>query len=77
MPEPQLSVVDYDDIYEDLIQSDEDLEDADACLEYLGNSPSPYTQEWMKQSKTNPEVLEDIMKIIVCYLERPIDDDDD
>ena len=77
MTEPQLSIVDYDDIYEDLIQSDEDLEDSDACLKYLEDSPLPYTRKWMEQSKTNPEVLEDIMKIIDCYLERPISDDDD
>ena len=76
MPGPQLSVVDFDDIYEDLIQSDEDLEDADACFEYLENSPAPCTQKWMEQCRSDPAVLEDIMKIIDSYLTRPIDDDD-
>ena len=76
MSEPQLSVVDFDNIYEELIESDEELEDAEACLEYLENSPAPYTQEWMKKSKSDPAVLEDIMKIIDSYLNRPIDDDD-
>ncbi len=76
MSEPRLKVVDFDDIYEELMESDEPLEDSDDCLEYLENSPAPYTQEWMKKSKSDPDVLEDIMKIIECYLERPIDDDD-
>ena len=76
MSEPQLKVVDFDDIYEELMESDEPLEDSDACLEYLENSPAPYVQEWMKKSKSDPDVLEDIMKIIDSYLERPIDDDD-
>ena len=77
MPEPRLSVVDYDDIYEELMESDGDLEDSEACLEYLRDSPSPYVQEWLKKSSGNPEIMEDILKIIECYLERPIDDDDD
>ncbi len=77
MSEPELSIVDYDDIYEDLIQSEEELEDADACLEYLENSPLPYTKKWMEMSRTDPEVLEDIMKIIDSYLERPLEDPDD
>lgn len=77
MSEPKLNIVDYDDIYEDLIQSDEELEDEDACLEYLENSPIPTTIEWMAQSKTDPDVLEDIMTIIDCYLNRPLFDEDD
>ena len=76
MPLPQLSVVDYDDIYEDLIQSDEDLKDNNACQEYLKNSPLPCVQDWMEQSKTNPAVLDDILQIIDCYLKRPINADD-
>ena len=77
MSEPQLKIVDFDDIYEELMESDEPLEDSDACLEYIENSPASYVQDWMKKSKSDPVVLDDIMKIIECYLERPIIDDDD
>ena len=77
MPEPQLSVVDYDDIYEELMESYDDLEDSEACLEYLRGSPSPYVQGWLQKSGSDPAVMEDILKIIECYLERPISDDDD
>ncbi len=77
MAEPQLSVVDFDDIYEELTEGEGPLEDREACLEYLKNSPSPHARKWMEQSKIDPEVLEDILKIIDCYLDRPLFDFDD
>ena len=68
MNEPKLAVVDFDDIYEELRECEEDLPDSDSCMRFLKESKNPNVGKWIAQIGTNDDVTADIIAIIYHFL---------